>query len=134
MVEDNRVIGEMGGVIYPGVPEGLHTLAANYKLFIVSNCQTGYIETFLNLNGFESHFVDFECWGNTGRSKGENLRSVIERNHLANPLMVGDAEGDERAARECEVPFAFVEYGFGQCSTAEYRFKSFLDLLNHLTD
>ena len=99
--------------------------------FIVSNCQSGYIETFLRLNHLEDFFEDIECWGNTGQPKPQNLRSVIERNNLVAPIMIGDAEGDETAARACGVPFAFVEYGFGTCISPDVRFASFCDLVTH---
>jgi hypothetical protein len=40
-------LGERGGLLYPGVREGLAQLKEKYPLFIVSNCQSGYIETFI---------------------------------------------------------------------------------------
>ena len=131
MTEDNRMIDAMGGVLYDGVPEGLIQLATTYKLFIVSNCQSGYIETFLRLNQFEQLFKDVECWGNTGRDKSANLQSIIDRNHLHSPIMIGDADGDETAARTCEVPFAFVEYGFGMAKSPDLNFLSFRELTNY---
>lgn len=131
MTEDNRVIAELGGTLYEGVRDGLPKLQQKYRLFIVSNCQQGYIETFLRLNGFERYFEDIECWGNTGQPKAENLRRVIERNNLQSPVMVGDADGDETAARVCGIPFLFVEYGFGQCVKPDLSFKTFEALLEH---
>jgi phosphoglycolate phosphatase-like HAD superfamily hydrolase len=114
--EDTRIIREMGGQVFPGVAEGLARLAARFPLYIVSNCQSGYIETFLQLTGFEAHFKDHECWGNTGLSKTENLRKLIDRNGLSRPIFVGDTPGDEKAALDNDLPFAFASYGFGQCS------------------
>ncbi|MBS1703594.1 MAG: HAD family hydrolase [Armatimonadetes bacterium] len=131
MVEDNRVIAEVGGVLYPGVRDGLFRLRERYQLFIVSNCQSGYIETFLRLNELEELFSDIECWGNTGNPKGDNLRDLMARNDLTSPMMIGDAEGDETAARQCGVPYGFVEYGFGTCTAPDYRFASFADLCAH---
>ncbi len=46
MIEDTIVIKEMGGELYEGVSEGLNILNEYYDLFIVSNCQSGYIENF----------------------------------------------------------------------------------------
>jgi phosphoglycolate phosphatase len=131
-VEDNRLIAERGGVLYPGVAGGLRRLAARYPLFIVSNCQKGYIETFLEWSGLGAWFRDFECWGNTGRSKPGNLAALIERNGLRRALLVGDTPGDQAAARACGVPFAFAEYGFGTCDGADYRFASFEHLARWL--
>jgi phosphoglycolate phosphatase len=131
--EDNRLVAEQGGVLYPHVPAGLATLAARYPLFIVSNCQAGYVEAFLGWTGFGKLFRDFECWGNTGLSKAANLRRVIERNGLRHPVFVGDTAGDEEAARACGVPFLWVEYGFGRCAHADQRFPSFAALTDWLT-
>lgn len=127
MEEDNKVIAEMGGDLYPFVPEGLLKLSEKYPLFIVSNCQAGYIETFLKWSRL-NHFKDFECWGNTGLNKDENLRNLIKRNHLISPLFIGDTEGDPAAARACHIPFMHVEYGFGTCSDKDFAVKSFEEL------
>ena len=43
---ENRYVAGHGGVLYPRVPETLAELAGKYPLFIVSNCQDGYIEAF----------------------------------------------------------------------------------------
>ena len=131
-VEDSAVIEEIGGSLYPRVQDLLPKLASRYPLFIVSNCQSGYIETFLKLTGFERHFTDFECFGNTRQSKGHNLQQIISRNNLRRPVMVGDASGDETAARECGVPFHFVTYGFGEPISPDHTFHSFSELVDHL--
>jgi len=62
----------------------------------------------------------------------KNLRRVIQRNGLVTPLMVGDAEGDEAAARACRVRFAFCEYGFGQVVGPDFRLQTFSDLRSML--
>jgi len=69
---------------------GLRRLCARFPLFIVSNCQAGYIETFFQRTTLGGCFRDFECWGSTGLSKTENLRAPIERNRLLHPVFVGD--------------------------------------------
>ena len=42
-LEDNKVVAELGGQVFPDVEAGLRRLSVRYPLFIVSNCQTGYI-------------------------------------------------------------------------------------------
>jgi phosphoglycolate phosphatase len=101
-VEDNRAAAELGGVLYPHVADGVRRLAARYPLFIVSNCQRGYIETFHQWSGLGACFRDFECWGNTGLTKAANLRLLIERN------------------------------GLRQCPSADRRFTSFAELTGWL--
>jgi phosphoglycolate phosphatase len=126
--EDNRLIAENGGVLFPGVVEGLDELATKYPLFIVSNCQAGYIEIFLAFTGVSRLFRDYECFGNTGRSKADNLRAIISRNSLETPLFIGDTPGDQAAASANGVLFAFASYGYGNCSQARLTVNSFLDL------
>jgi phosphoglycolate phosphatase len=126
--EDNRLIAERGGTLYPGVVEGLTELATRYPLFMVSNCQAGYIEIFLASTGLARLFRDTECFGNTGRPKADNLRAIISRNALASPIFIGDTVGDQTAASANDVPFAFVSYGYGQCTKPQVKVDSFREL------
>ncbi len=128
IAEDTRVIRQLGGQLYPGVREGLEELAGHVDLCIISNCQSGYIENFLEFFEFETLFKDFECWGNTRKSKDENLKLLIQRNNLQNPLTAGDAEGGRKAAHTCGIPFAYMEYGFGTCSAPDHSFQTFTEL------
>ena len=132
--EDNAMIHKHGGVIYSGVAEGLEALNAQAPLFIVSNCQKGYIEAFLEYSGFSSLFKDFECWGNTGRVKGENIQSVIDRNQLKSTIYIGDTEGDYQAAMDCSISFIQVTYGFGRPMKNCQQIGSFSQLVNELLE
>ena len=134
MAEDNLVIAEMGGELYPGVSGGLHTLAARYPLFIVSNCQQGYIETFATWSGLGGLFQDHLCWGDTGRPKGENLAALMARQNLRHPLMVGDTGGDWQAARENGVAFLQVTYGFGAPIAGVPQAASFHEVLERVAN
>jgi phosphoglycolate phosphatase len=133
MIEDNDIVGQAGGVLYPGVGGGLPRFAQRYPLYVVSNCQAGYIERFLQWSGFAQLFQDVECWGNTGEAKTENLRRLIARNGLRAPVFVGDGEGDREAARANGVPFIHVAYGFGRCERRERCVRSFAELEALLT-
>ena len=42
----------------------------------LSNCQSGYIETFLNYYSISKYFKDYECSENTGLNKCENIKSA----------------------------------------------------------
>lgn len=128
-IEDNRLLAESGGRLYEGVAALVPKLRALVPLMIVSNCQSGYIEIFLDTSGLASHFSDFECWGNTRRPKGENLGSVLERNRLRAAWFVGDTEGDQRAARANGVRFAHAAYGFGTVSDCDVRIERFAELV-----
>lgn len=130
--EDNATIAALGGTLYPGLHAGLARLGERYPMFIVSNCQSGYIELFLEKSGLAAAFRDFECWGNTGSPKPENLRRLIARNALARPAFVGDTEGDQRAAEACGSPFVHAAYGFGRCPSASVFAASFEELVELL--
>lgn len=131
--EDVKMVDNLGGAIYEGVEKGLKRLNKTYPLFIVSNCQSGYIESFLDFSGFADLFEDFECWGNTNHSKSHNVKLVIERNTLQRPLMVGDTMGDAVAAFDNDIAFAFLEYGFGDAEkSVTHRFDSFTSLSNEI--
>lgn len=73
-------LAEQGGMLYEKVGEVLKVLSKKYKLLIVSNCQSGYIEAFYEYHKLQKYFVDFENPGRTGLTKGENINLVIERN------------------------------------------------------
>ena len=130
--EDNQAIAELGGALFGDVEPGIRRLAARYPLYIVSNCQSGYIEIFLQWSRLGGCFLDFECWGNTGLSKPQNLRVLIDRNQLRHPVFVGDTPGDQTAARDCRIPFLHAAYGFGQCTTPDHTFPSFASLSSWL--
>ena len=74
---ENEYLGEHGGKLYLKVEETLKELSKKYKLFIVSNCQDGYIECFFKAHKLDKYFTDYECPGRTGLSKGENNKLII---------------------------------------------------------
>lgn len=127
--EEERAVHARGGRLFPGVVEGLAELAGRYPLFIVSNCEIGYIESFLAWSGLAPRFRDHECHGNTGAGKAENLRRVVARNSLRAPLYVGDTEGDRQAALQAGVPFVHAAWGFGQVGGAAFGLSAFSELV-----
>lgn len=119
---------EYGSVLYPNVRELLTDLAKKYPLFIVSNCLSGYIENFLQQHQLGHLITDHECSGNTGRPKAENISMIISRNHLKNPVYVGDTMGDFAAAKKNDIPFIYAEYGFGKVEGHDYAARSFTEI------
>ena len=77
----------------------------------------------------EKYFKDFECAGNTGLIKGENIKLVIEKHHLKNPIYVGDAQVDCDGAKLAGIPFVYASYGFGQVTSHDYIINEFTELL-----
>ena len=132
-LEDNRALAEHGGALFEGVLATIPRLAEAYRLMIVSNCQAGYIEVFRSTSGLDAHFEDHECWGNTGRTKTENLAAIIERNDARRPVFIGDTTGDHEAARNNELPFIHAACGFGVVEAPDATIEAFPDLLAVLT-
>ena len=123
-------IRNYGGTLYPRVEETLSELAKTYQLFIVSNCQEGYIEAFYEAHGLEKYFQDFENPGRTGLSKGENIQLIIKRNNLQSPIYIGDTDGDREAAKYAGIPFVYASYGFGEVIDKDHIIEQFQDLLH----
>jgi phosphoglycolate phosphatase len=124
-----------GGNLYPHVEDVLKKLSKKYKLYIVSNCQDGYIESFYEFHKLEKYFLDYENPGRTGLSKGENIKLIIQRNNLSEPVYVGDTEGDLVAAKYAGVPFVYAKYGFGQVNDYDKSIDQFDDLVKlYLTE
>ncbi len=125
-------ITQHGGRLFEPIEvlrDTLTKLSAKYRLFIVSNCQEGYIEAFLQHYGLQGYFCDIECWGATGLSKGDNIRLVMERNGFRNSLYVGDTQGDYDAACKAQVPFVLAAYGFGQVDAQVESIDKLSDLV-----
>lgn len=110
---ENEYLRAHGGILYPRLEETLQELHKQYHLYIVSNCQSGYIEAFLGYYGFEDYFEDIECYGNNGLKKGDNIRKIVERNKLTDSVYVGDIQGDYDASMEAGIKFIYAAYGFG---------------------
>jgi len=112
--EEVAYLTENGAVLYEGLEEVLKILDKNYKLYIVSNCQDGYVPAFLHAHKLGQYFEDIEMSGRTGLDKGSNIKLIMERNHIESAVYIGDTEGDEKAARFAGIPFIYAEYGFGK--------------------
>lgn len=122
-------IKEFGATLYPGLEDTLRSLYHKYGLYIVSNCQAGYIEAFYEFHGLGHYFMDFECSGNTGKSKAENIAMLIERNNIKNSLYIGDTLGDYLAAEANAIPFIFADYGFGEVPNTQFTIGKIGDLM-----
>lgn len=122
-------------ISYPAVRDTIKALAQKFRLYIVSNCQSGYIELTMEKNKIADYIKDHECYGDTGMGKADNLRLLVRRNGIKAPVYVGDTQGDADACREAGVKFVWAGYGFG--SVQEFaakvdRFDQLLDLFQNL--
>ena len=126
--KENDYLRENGGILYPEVEATLIRLKDKYHLYIVSNCQSGYIEAFLEYYGFGKYFDDIECYGNNNMKKGDNIRLLADRNCLDTAVYVGDIQGDYVASREAGVDFIHAAYGFGAMEQKVPYINKFSDL------
>ncbi len=111
--EQEAIESNTKDITFPAVRDTIKALAKKFNLYIVSNCQAGYIELTMR----------------------DNLRLLVERNAIKAPVYVGDTQGDADACREAGVKFVWASYGFG--SVQEFaakieRFDQLLDLLQNL--
>lgn len=113
---EQRLLPHIGGILYPRLEETLKELKRSVPLFIVSNCDQGYIEAFLSYHQLTDYFTDHLCYGDTGRAKAENIRTIVKKHRLRAPVYVGDTEKDYLSAREAGVEFIHAAYGFGRIS------------------
>lgn len=111
---ENEYISRHGGKLYPHLMETLQKLHEDYFTAIVSNCQKGYIEAFIQYYHLEPYIDDIESYGNTLLYKDENIRLVVNRNHLDKAVYVGDIDKDRQASVKAGVPFIFASYGMGE--------------------
>ena len=132
--EQEAIEENQSDITYPEVRETIKKLSERFNIYIVSNCQSGYIELTMKKNGVTEFIRDHECYGDTKKGKADNLRSLVERNSIKAPVYIGDTQGDADACREAGVEFIWASYGFG--SVQEYaakidRFDQLLDLLQN---
>ena len=127
--EEEEWLRQAGGQVYPGVEATLAALHSRFKLGLVSNCQSGYIENFFRLSSLGGYFDDFESYGATGLRKAENIKLVVSRNNYQNACYVGDMYIDRDAAAAAGLPFVYCRYGFGDLDDCQYNIDSFDQLL-----
>jgi phosphoglycolate phosphatase len=121
---ENELIRREGGELFDGVEDMLAELSKTHPLYIVSNCQDGYIQAFLAYHRLGKYFADFVFSGGRPMTKGQNIESLIKRLGLKSPVYIGDTQGDRDSAVYAGIPFVFARYGFGQTDGYEYVIDS----------
>ncbi len=126
--EENRRLRLFGGALYDGVTDTLEILSSRMPLFVVSNCEKGYINAFLEYHNMARLVKDHECIGCTGLCKGDNIRLIMQRNGLSDAIYVGDTQRDMLSAAQAGVSFIRAGYGFGGMFNAEYCIDAICEL------
>jgi phosphoglycolate phosphatase len=125
---ENEYLLQHGAKLYPHEAEILEALSRDYRLFIVSNCQDGYIEAYLGYYGFGRFFTDTECFGRTGKKKAENISLLLGRNRLEKAVYVGDTQLDFESASSAGIPFIHAAYGYGKVEEAAPSIRAISEL------
>lgn len=126
--EENRYLEDHPGVLYPGVASTIRSLSVKYPLYIVSNCQCGYIEVMLRTTGLAPYIRGHLCFGETQAPKSRTILMLMEKYSLSSPVYVGDTQGDADACKTAGIPFIFAAYGFGSVPDADTCIHTFSDL------
>jgi phosphoglycolate phosphatase len=127
---ENDYLRLHGGILYDDLETTLAALSRSHRLFIVSNCQQGYIEAFYYYHKLDKYFTDHLCWGDDLLKKGDNIRLIMEKNNVTDALYVGDTQGDCDSAYYAGTAFAYASYGFGKADRFDFEIKSFREMLN----
>ncbi len=116
------------GKLFDDEIEVLKTLKKQgLRLFIVSNCQSGYIETYLSAippHLFEGHL----CYDDTKKPKSFTIRELMRRHNIEQAVYVGDTATDEQACVEAGIPFIHASYGFGKAVAPMATIQRFKEL------
>ena len=127
---ENEHLKACSGLLYPHVEEVLARLSKRYHLYIVSNCQDGYIESLFAGHPIAQYFTDTECSGRTKKGKGDNIRLIMERNHMEGAVYIGDTQKDKDACDQAGIPFIYASYGFGEVDGYTEKIDAFNELLD----
>ena len=114
--EEVAYVAAHPGALYPRVAETLSELGQRLPLFIVSNCQKGYIEAFLASTGL------------AGLCQGFTLRKLMDDRGLSAPVYVGDTQGDADSCARAGIPMVWASYGFGTVDRPWRTLASFAQL------
>lgn len=130
--EENEWLEQEPGIVYPGVAETMKKLAEQWPLYVVSNCQRGYIDTMLRVTGLEKYISGTVCYGDYNEGKGKNLIRLCKQYDIKEPVYVGDTQGDADACTEANIPMIYAAYGLGTVEHPWKQIKNFSELLSVL--
>ena len=123
-----KILSKFGGNVYEGLEETLYTLKKYYKLAIVSNCDAGYIEAFLESSNLSEYFDDFLAASKHNITKSEAIKRIIEKNFIKSAVYVGDTLRDLVAAKHINIDFIQAKYGFGEDLESKYSINKITEL------
>ena len=108
---EDAYLEKHSGVFYDGVIDTLNELAKDYNLYVVSNCQVGYIETTLRYANMT-----------------DKVKLLMKKNNIDEAIYVGDTQGDFEACEMANIPMIFASYGFGKVENPAYTINDIKEL------
>ena len=114
---------------YPKVRQTLEELSKTYRLFIVSNSQTGYPQMCIEKLGLTPYIEGHLCFGDTGTTKGQTILTLMQQHRIESAVYIGDTQGDYEATLEAGIPFIWASYGFGTPAGYIAKIDAIEDLL-----
>lgn len=133
MEVEHQYMEERPACFYPQVYETLRQLHdAGYKLFIVSNAQSGYIELVIRKGALEAFITDYLQFGDTNETKDMNIATIMRRNNLVpeETLYVGDIDKDNIAAHTAGIKMIYAAYGYGEITEPDYQVNHFAEIMD----
>ena len=113
---------------YPGVYQTFQELSAKLPLYIVSNCQLGYIDTCMEAGNLASFISGQLCFAETQLPKSGTILQLMREHDLKDVVYVGDTAGDAAACKEADIPFIWASYGYGNVEDAHLSIRSMSEL------
>lgn len=132
--EEIKYLSTKPGIIYKKELETVEFLSKKYPLFIVSNCDSGYIENFLYGCNMKKYFLDYLCIGDTKKEKWENILLIKEKYNINKVIYIGDTLKDKTETLKANSLFIHAAYGFGQIENDEYFINSIDELPRIIED
>lgn len=117
-----------GGKFYDFLPETVEALSRRYDLYLVSNCQTWYLDLFFELSKIKRFFKGYDCFGASHQNKPEMLQNLKAKHDFIKPAYIGDTEVDEESAEKAGYTFIYAGYGFGKAKRPDLVLNSLKEL------
>ena len=126
--EEIQYLQNNPGKLYPHEEEILKVLSNKYPLFIISNSDKGYIESYLKAYKFDKYFKGHVCAGDTNLEKRENISLVKNKYDYKDVIYVGDTKKDYLESVKASVKFIHASYGFGKIDEDVFKINSLQEL------
>lgn len=107
--------------LFENISSAMNKISSYIPVYIVSNCQKGYIEVMMETNKLTDCISGHLCFGDTGLQKWETIQTLMQTNHLKSVVYVGDTQSDYETCKRINIPFIHVNWGYGNVPNAKYQ-------------